>query len=516
MKLALIADPHLSDRPDTAEEAAFDWALAEADELGADALAVLGDVTACGAPDAAIRAREKLRALSCPALCVPGNSDLRTPGTAAATERLFSDAPRGMLAGGVLLVGVDTAHGAVTAPERQRLDALSGAPEMILLSHHGPHCLGEDDRRFFSNWIASRASRGQRVLLWACGHTHRWAGGAFAGVRTVTLRALDPNKCLGGAPQLLLVHAEGGAVSWEERTWPGACLEAWQASERRELADALGVTCYRPAADMPGVIAHGVRHIEWRGVPGEALPLLRDWRRAGGATFSVHLPARFDGTPESEAVYRRCAEDAVRAGAEMVTVHAPYLPCGEMLAPDGSFSRLADAASRALRAAADAGVRILVENDHTPTGGGRDPLARPFGCTPEEIVLWRDALCERLGKNACGLRLDVGHARNNAPLTDAYPIGKWYALLGCSVGAYHLHQTVQGPDGVMHNHHPVTAWDDGGLIAFWGFLWAWRAGVLGRGPVILEIREGEGALAVWKRLQGFLLAPRNQTKTIYI
>jgi lysophospholipase L1-like esterase len=198
----------------------------------------------------------------------------------------------------------------------------------------------------------------------------------------------------------------------------------------------------------------------------------------------------------------------------MLTVHPPFRPNADMLTDAEMWNDLADGMADALRPAADAGVTILVENSHTGKRAGPGVTDREYGCDPLEVLGWRDALEMRLGKGTCGIRLDVGHARNNEPVAKRYPIGTWYAVLGRAAGGYHLHQTVQGPDGRLHNHHPIPAWEDGGKICFDGFLGAWRTGILAHAPVILEIREGEGALATWKRLRSFLLSPRDQMKTI--
>ena len=87
MRIALLADPHLSDIESTPQEEALHWALEELTRLRPDACAWLGDITACGAPDAAMRFRERVSALPCPSVIVPGNSDLRTSGTAPGVER---------------------------------------------------------------------------------------------------------------------------------------------------------------------------------------------------------------------------------------------------------------------------------------------------------------------------------------------------------------------------------------------------------------------------------------------
>ena len=189
----------------------------------------------------------------------------------------------------------------------------------------------------------------------------------------------------------------------------------------------------------------------------------------------------------------------------MITVHPPQIPHGQMRVGFPAFEATADAMAEALLPLTHAGIDILVENNHTDHGTSEDPLLLPYGCSPIDLVGWRDALNLRLGGKFCHLRLDIGHARNNLPLSEDYPIGKWYASVGGECHAYHLHQTVHNKElKRMSNHHPITGLHDG-FIAFDGFLWAWRTGVLRHGPMILEIREGEGAPASWQRLRALLL-----------
>lgn len=157
-----------------------------------------------------------------------------------------------------------------------------------------------------------------------------------------------------------------------------------------------------------------------------------------------------------------------------------------------------------LRPVVEHGIDILVENNHTSKGTPYDPLKSSYGCSPTELVGWRDALIERLGKGNCHLRFDVGHARNNMPVSEEYPLGKWYMLIGNEIKSYHLHQTVLDKvENCMKNHHPIMGLHNG-LVSFDGFLWAWHCGILNHAPIILEIREGEGACTTWSRLQHIL------------
>ena len=93
MKIALIADSHLSDTASTPQEESLNWALEELQRIMPDACVWLGDITACGAPDAAMRFRRKIDRLPFPSVTVPGNSELRTADTADAMERFLMSHP---------------------------------------------------------------------------------------------------------------------------------------------------------------------------------------------------------------------------------------------------------------------------------------------------------------------------------------------------------------------------------------------------------------------------------------
>ena len=132
MRIALIADLHLSDVENTPQEETLDWALEELRRLQPDAAAWLGDITACGDPDAASRFCEKLQLLPFPSLILPGNADLRTPTTAPLLRRFLINYPRGLQVGDVRLVGVDTADDRISAGERERLARIAGGEDVLL------------------------------------------------------------------------------------------------------------------------------------------------------------------------------------------------------------------------------------------------------------------------------------------------------------------------------------------------------------------------------------------------
>ena len=507
MKIALIADAHLSDLEQTPQESALNWALEALKEAHPDAALWLGDMTACGSPDAALRLDRKLASLPVPSAIVPGNSDLRTEATAPMMERFLFNYPEGLKIKDLHIVGFDNAHDRILPEERARLSRLATGDRILLFSHEPAKYMDADSVEFLRRWAEDRTARGQRILLWASGHRHHYEVSSWEGIPIVSVRALDPDKCRGGEAQICLWDSESG--EFDELCYPTDPMTEWSEEERLELSDCLGITCYsrsKVERDMPFAIAHGVKHLEWRKIKQGELALLEQWRRAGGKTFSLHMSALDykDGVIGKEELVSS-ALDAVRAGADMITVHPPQISYDQMKIGLPAFEATADAMAEAFLPVVAAGIDILVENNHTDHDTPNVPDLIPYGCTPIDIVGWRNALNERLGRNACHLRLDVGHARNNMPLSEPYPIGKWFASIGGEANAYHLHQTAHDKvSGRMTNHHPILGWHNG-FVAFDGFLGAWKNGTLRKGPVILEIREGEGAPATWLRLQSLLL-----------
>ena len=115
---------------------------------------------------------------------------------------------------------------------------------------------------------------------------------------------------------------------------------------------------------MPFAIENGVRHLEWRTVNDGELTLLEQWRRAGGQTFSLHYSSL--GIDESGIIgtekFTKYSEDAIRAGADLVTVHPPHV-ANEIMTRTDAFNALADAMAECLLPVAEKGINILVENN---------------------------------------------------------------------------------------------------------------------------------------------------------
>ncbi len=506
MKLAVLADSHVTCRTDTPQWAALEWAFDAMRNENADCALIAGDITACGDLDGAMLARRALDRCPVRWIATPGNSDMRTPDTASTVARLFASPPGGVRLGALRVVGIDASLGRITLTERARMNIQDRDSTLILLSHQSHEQLDADSRTFISGWIRERVSAGQKIPYWFSGHTHARAQSEFEGVCCITPRALDPDKSIGGMPEMLLVDTDTGEI--ESREFTSGLFPEWSAAERDVFVENLGITCYQLKEDMRFCIDNGVPHIEWRGVcdpDSETLNLLSEWRRACGRSFSQHLSSlawdEIHARTVGDDLLIRTADTAARLGANMVTVHPPYESIGVMRADSLAFDALADRMAEILRPLADAGILIMVENSHTRAGD--ESSNRRFGCTPLDVICWIDSLNARLGADKCALRLDVGHARNNAPVSEYCPLGHWYASVGARCRAYHLHQTCIDASNKMYNHFPITGLDDG-LVSFHGFLWSWRSGLLQHGPLILEIREGNSAPQTYLRLRALI------------
>ena len=503
MKIALIADPHLSDITTVPQEESLNWALDTISQLSPAACLWLGDITACGAEEAALRFLDRVKELPFPSVIVPGNAELRTTSTANTLERILHTHLKGLTLGDLTIVGMNTSHNTIAPEERNRLSGLALQKNVLIISHQPAKYLDADSLNFLSVWFKKLRKAGHRILLWASGHRHVYGTGTFEDVPTVSLRALDLDKCIGGTPQVCIWDSETENI--EEICYRSCLPHEWSHEERTEFSDLLGITCYEEhklTRDMPFAIRQGVRHLEWKNIHDNEIPLIEQWRRAGGKTFSLHMSAMdFDRTVTGLEKFRRMATAAVHAGADTITVHPPFARHEIMYKDSPAFCAVADAMAEALLPVAGNGIQILIENSHTGSDIPSNPSKFPFGCTPMDLFDWQDALNTRLGTGSCHLRLDVGHARNNEPISEAFPIGKWYALIGSHVKGYHLHQTIfNRAKRIMENHHPILDWS-GDMISYCGFLWAWHCGILHHGPMILEIREGEGACDTWLRLQ---------------
>ncbi|NOY80022.1 MAG: TIM barrel protein [Kiritimatiellaeota bacterium] len=507
MKIAVIADTHIPNCADSAEEAALAWAVETCRRSEPDVVVFAGDLTACGLPGELDRLAGILRPLGLPSVSTPGNSDLRSSQTAARARRRLS-APTMQQFPGVTVLALDTSDGAVRPAERRRFaSGLAGVrtgSSKVVVTHWPPDELPAADRQWCASVFADN-----RVELVLAGHKHRDADTELAGVPIRQVRGLDPEKAIGAPPALTFFVRERGAWKRQETAWPAGDPRTWEPNEREGFLAQLGIsTMSRTLADTAQAATVGARVLELRasaamGVDGtELAAAVRRWRGAGGRELSVHLPdlrwdakrGRTDGLP----ILRDAVSLSLRLGVERVTVHVPRAAAKDMTPGNGGRQAMLAAFSAALGPLAEAGVILGVENLHRTPGEPDDDRGR-FGCTPPECLAWLQDLTDVLPSSVPrpGLLLDLGHARNNPPLSRMWTVGRWLAEAGpCAVG-YHVHQvTAKG------NHQPLRE-PFGPAISLSALFWAWRACRTARAPMFLEIRD-ESAMGSLRALRDFL------------
>ena len=89
MKIAVLADLHLTDRTETVKMQVFEWALSETLRQKADAIVCIGDLTASGNAFQCRAVLEKLSNSAIPYCSTPGNAELRSSFGREA-EKLFT------------------------------------------------------------------------------------------------------------------------------------------------------------------------------------------------------------------------------------------------------------------------------------------------------------------------------------------------------------------------------------------------------------------------------------------
>ena len=516
MKIAVIADTHLPDCADSAQEASLRWALSAAAAAGADLVALAGDLTAAGEDGAAARLFDALSTSAVPGVITPGNADLRTPATAADLRQRLSE-PAGAAAGGVHVVGLDSADGAIGSAERARFQERlrqAGAAPVAVVTHWPPTEWPADDR----DWLAG-VLRATGVEVIIVGHKHLDAEREIAGITVHLVRGLDPDKAKAAPPALSLFSREEGTWHRQDVAFPHADPRTWPAERRHEWLGLLGLSAMdRTLADTGLAAGLAAPCLELRADaaaladPAALRQAVQHWRAAGGRCLSMHLTnLRWDAATEAVTglpAWREGVRLAIDLGVDQVTVHPPRGALAD-LHPDGRpRDRCLQACAEALPPLLDAGVTVGVENLHLARGEADDER-RTFGCLPDECLGWIEALRQRLGSTGLqiGMHLDIGHARNNGPLASRWTLGRWYASVGDQVVGYHLHQVT-----AAGNHQPIDN-PFGPFLSLASFFWAWQAGQLRPAPMFLEIRPDAAADSL-KALRAYLTNgddPRQET-----
>lgn len=476
MKICFLADLHLPEMENAVQYKVLDWAIADIAKKEPDLVVFAGDYTADGAALAIERFQTKMNSLTIPVVLIPGNSDFRSSET--------MDTVRGMASGmiydanGIKLLSLMDGEGTISDEIFHFLETAD--ENTIVCGHHPPDSLRSPYGERLLNWC-----RLHKNIPYFCGHKH-YSGWIDSNI--YLLPAADPDKSIGENPAITYYSTE----TKELRKAYFYCPVPY------DLRDYIGISCRNFATDIPYATDHIVRHIELRTRPElkELLPILRRWREAGGKTLSVHAPDIFcaDRKNYNVSQWAEHIRFVREIAADRMTVHVPNIPVWE--ATDEKLKEIALFLAEQFSELDDSCV-IGVENMHM-TSDEQPDESRRFGYVPTEVYHFVNILRQHTPK-IVGTHLDVGHARNNRPFSQKYPIGSWYCTFGTEANGYHIHQVLQTEAG-MKNHMPIDRWY-GKLISYASFFREWSDGVLKKAPVFLEIRPENGYMETIELLE---------------
>ena len=476
MKIAFICDMHLPESQNSPQYVFFKRAVSRMRRDNIKTVVNLGDITSFGQVSPFEDYLTEMRNFE--SYYVFGNSEVRNVETLEQimnfkTEPSFKVGDRTFL-------GINTPYADIDENDRVRLEKLSDGDVVFL--HHYVKSLHKDSREFFEKLL------GKKSLTVFHGHAHYYIEEAVGKSRVYGLRALDPDKSVGNYPCITYVDITDENITLEEKLF---CVGEKSIFGIREY---FGISCVDNARDLTYAIENGVKNVEIRcrkvtDVDYSVIPLVQRWRDAGGKYLSLHMPdIKFkDGEFSAVEQWNDALGYAKALGVNGLTIHPPKAKVGEV-ADREVYESFLTYYAEAVESVGDS-VHVGIENMHM-TEGEKNDLNRCFGCSPEEVLSWIDAINERLGKKGrVGQTLDVGHARNNGIIASTDPISRWYEKMGNRAVAYHIHQTVKEGKG-LKNHCPIDDWF-GPMISYVSFLYAWDVGMINHVPVFLEVKGAE-------------------------
>ncbi|MBE6379575.1 MAG: hypothetical protein E7047_01450 [Lentisphaerae bacterium] len=484
MKTAILADLHLTDDFNTVKSSVLKWALDTAQQLHVDLLCCIGDLTAQGSDRQTREVLRQLNSCKIPYCSTPGNAEVR----------IFRDGRNANLfdvpaTDDVPVILINTLADEPVAEDLLKLEALPDNSGFLLATHSPQHNWSPSAQAVLQN-----ALRRGAVTAVIAGHSHHDADGI--------LRGLDPDKAAGGPPMLAVLE------QMPDRSWlrtdvvmPGIDPADWTAAELADFRSNIGFSTMwdlLPALEFAAL--YKVANVELRPpveYNTETLEAVKKWRECGGKTLSLHLPDLKPVDPENKLLEHALL--AHKLGCDRVTLHVPRVTASEFA---NQKERLLEQFGASLQVLLANDITIGIENLHTCAGKNTFET-RNFGCTIDECREWILLLRERFNTDKIGFHLDIGHARNNAPLSGKENLSDWYCRMGDLINGWHLHQ-VEHKDGEFFNHQPLTGFY-GKLISLGGMFMALRAGQLpGSTPMFLEARTWEGNVKAYTALMRIL------------
>ncbi len=406
-----------------------------------------------------------------------GNSDVRTPESAEGILKHSKSFDENI--GGARIVGINTPYAKIDGADREMLLTLSDGDFLIM--HHSVQGLEAESREF----LTALCQKCAITVIHA--HSHKIQDYMLGRAHVIGIRALDPDKSIGGWPCITYLDTESRKL--EE------VLFDIEKDVTDDLKKYFGISCVDNHRDVKYAAENRVFGVELRcnGKGWEPdmtlLPVIENWRACGGGYLSVHMPnLRWrDGAMSGVDTWYNAVDYAKAVGAQGLTMHPPRVKKCDMT--DKVYDEFLKLYVYAVESVG-ADVRIGIENLHMERGEDAASDECCFGYTPGEVSAWIDAINNAISMpGRVGHTLDVGHARNNGSISEEYPISRWYEIMGGKTVAYHIHQVVPGENG-MSNHSAIEKWF-GPIISYASFFYCWEKNIINHVPVFLEVKGSE-------------------------
>ncbi len=488
MKIAFICDMHLPNNRASAQYAYFSEFIKRMKKDKIETVICLGDITSVGEKEIFLTYLEDLKDFD--HHFVIGNSDVRDENT----KDFFLEKSGGFLIerDGRAIIGVDTPYGVIEKSDREKISRLKNGDVFVM--HYYVEALEKDSREFLTGVCEDKA------LTVIVGHQHKKRDYMLGRSRVIGLRALDPDKSIGGYPCIDYFDFSGDGVKDEE------IIINPPVSILGDIRAHFGISCVDNLRDLTYALENEVYAVELRTNGADwtpdlsLIPLIERWRERTGGYLSVHFPnlGYKNGEITGKEQWIAATEYAIAIKADGLTMHPPRRVklCD---IPEGGevWNALAQMYLYTIKKMPEQ-VAVGIENLHMEAGEG-DNIQRSFGYTPTEVSAWIDMLNTALNKpNRVGHIFDVGHARNNGHLSQIYPVSRWYEMMGNKTVAYHIHQVLAGERG-MSNHNAIETWL-GPIINYTSFFYSWEKGVINHKPVFLEV---QGSVNYEKSINAF-------------
>ena len=483
MKIACFADLHLTDNFNTVKLQVLRWAMAEACKRKVNCIALLGDLTATGTMRQTEKILAELASCQIDIFSTPGNAEYRHDASGKAAA--FFDLPPTEKSG---IFMMNTAFNTPTEDDLIRLAALPENAGKVLFTHAPPRLWESRAQELLLQAQAVKA-----VTFVLAGHSHIDSDGI--------MRGLDPDKAAGNPPGFEIISTSASG-SWEREkiTMPGIDPAGWNVDERAKLHSIFGISAmYEPVKGLQDAVELGIPHVELRFMPEfppELPGAIALWRKSGGKTLSMHL-VNLDS--DASPYLAESVDKAIEYGCDRVTLHVPKVTAAKF--PEEQDKLLANF-DKFVAKLLDHGIVIGIENLHT-TDGKRTFETRNFGCCIEECRQWITLLREKYQTDKIGFHCDIGHARNNAPVSAVENLSDYYCELGALINGWHFHQVVQEAGGKFKNHRELTGFFTR-LISLGGFLMEYRQHRFNDAPVFLEVTTPDGGVTSYREMTALL------------